>query len=144
MRENLKKLFPEFQKLLKSDFIDGDIYFENYTGSKIVTLNYTQFTDENIKTLIRALTINKRLLDEEKQICKEVIKIVAALNVEINDVYIIIEDNVEKRCLLHLCKKPEINATPLSVFLTINNQDYGIIWRNIGRPVWKRMGWKIL
>ena len=142
MRENLKKLFPEFQKILQTDFIDGDMYFKNCVDPKMVTLNYTQFTDDNIKTLIRVLA-NKRLLDDEKKLCNEIIKLVGELKIE-RDVCIVFEKNGSRNCLLHLCKKPNSVLTPLTVFLTVDKKEYGFLWKNIGRPVWKRLGWQIL
>jgi predicted metal-binding protein len=142
MREDLKKLFPELQKILQTDFIDGDIYFKNYTEQKLVTLNYTQFTDDNIKTLIRVLA-HKRLLDEQKKLCNEIIKLAGELKIE-SDVYIVLQKNGDCTCLLHLCKKPNSVMIPLTVFITVDKKEYGILWRKIGRPVWKRMGWQIL
>lgn len=149
MRQSFKDCFPYLKQLLKSDFIDGEIYTVDHSSvpkKPIITMNYSDIA--NAKQISAAIMKNNHLYENDKMICKKILNMLYEVSNDktigikpIDDIYIV----VNKKCILEL-KKRKLGETvyPTIIYLTTEEKDYGWLWGVMGRPIYKRLGWRIL
>lgn len=146
MREVLKEHFSHFQSLLASDFIDGEIYVvtDDSHFRPNLTLNYSCI--ENSENMENVIKKNYYIEKNHKEICIKIRQILDRsrdiLNLKNIDNICIVIDN---KCILKMQRRyREPNCKHLVIFLTTVKKDYGYVWSYLGRPIYKRLGWRIL
>jgi hypothetical protein len=144
MRDQLKSLFPSLREVLKCKFLDGEIYsvLDDSEFKPTLTHNYSSIKNTHIPNLLKR---NRCFPNDSTEICNSIIEILRNYDYfdfsTIDNIYIILDS----KCLLKMQKpKSEIKRSHLVIYLTTCEKDYGIFWKYFGRPVYKRLGWRIL
>jgi hypothetical protein len=145
MRDQLKGLIPHLREVLKCDFLDGEIY--NITDDSefkpCLTHNYSSIKNTHIPNLLKR---NHYFPNNQTELCISIIDILKKDNYfdfeSVENIYIV----VDSKCYLKM-QKPHISNVArkhLVIYLKTEDKYYGITWKYLGRPVYKRLGWRIL
>lgn len=141
MREQFKKSYPHFKNLLRTSFIDFELYTtpEIKQTSKVV---YNYSSVKNLKNISKAIMRNLKMNEDERLFCKRVLSI---LQKKCDDTVDDIAIFIDKKNLVYLKKfNKNVGDKHLVVYFTTIKREYGWVWDTIGRPVYKRLGWRIL
>ena len=137
MRDQLKGLFPHLREVLNCEFLDGEIYKTSDSNfNSILTYNYNSIKNTHIPNLLKR---NRSFSDSYTKICCSIIEMLQKENLEnIDNIFIMLDS----KCLLKMQKKT--NDINLVIYLKTEDKDYGFMWKYLGRPIYKRLGWRIL